>query len=189
MAKLKINPNNKINFKKKDYSQIDLELTGPGTGRKREEKKPPTWSDYRLNSVKSAFLELFSKTGHVKQTCEALDVSLSQPARWRRRDPEFAEAYEEAKQIAAQNLEDEAYRRAVEGVDEPVFFKGDECGTVKKYSDSLLTTLLKGNFPEKYRERYEHTVGGPAVKFDATKLNEEELETLDRILAKAIQEE
>ncbi len=185
MAIPKINPNNKNNWKKKDYSQIDLELTGPGTGRERK-KKEPTWSDYKLNANKSAFLELFSQLGHIKKTCEALDIYPAQPQRWRRRDPEFAQAFEEAKQIAAQNLEDEAYRRAVEGVDEDVFFKGEKCGVVKKYSDSLLTTLLKGMFPEKYRERYEHTVGPAPVEFDASKLTEEELETVERILNKAL---
>ncbi len=188
MAK-KINPNNKNNWKKKDYTKIDLELTGPGTGRKREKKEKPNWSDYRLNSMKSAFLELFSQLGHLGRTVDTLGIARSQPSRWRRRDPEFAQAYEEAKEIAAQNLEDEAYRRAVEGVDEPVYFKGAKCGAVTKYSDSLLTTLLKGAFPEKYRERYEHQVGPAPVEFDVSKLSEEELETLERIVSKGLPEE
>lgn len=43
-------------------------------------------------------------------------------------------------------------RRAREGVDEPVFYQGDECGSVRKYSDTLAIFLLKGAMPEKYRE-------------------------------------
>jgi hypothetical protein len=55
-------------------------------------------------------------------------------------------------------LESEARRRAVDGVDEPVFHKGRICGTVRKYSDALLMFLLRGNAPEKYKEGV--TVGG-----------------------------
>lgn len=47
-------------------------------------------------------------------------------------------------------LEDEARRRAVEGVEEPVFYQGDVVGHVKKYSDDLLKLLLKANRREKY---------------------------------------
>jgi hypothetical protein len=63
-------------------------------------------------------------------------------------------------------LEAEAWRRANEGYTEPVVSHGkivyDKDGTplmVRKYSDTLMQTLLKGHHPEKYRERIaaEHT--------------------------------
>jgi hypothetical protein len=40
-------------------------------------------------------------------------------------------------------LEDEAIRRAVKGVEKPVFYKDKQIGTEIKYSDSLLMFLLK----------------------------------------------
>ena len=43
-------------------------------------------------------------------------------------------------------------RRAFEGTDEPVYYKGEECGSVRKYSDTLAIFLLKAHAPEKYRE-------------------------------------
>jgi hypothetical protein len=49
-------------------------------------------------------------------------------------------------------LEDEAHRRAFDGTLEPVFHQGDECGTVRKYSDTLAIFLLKAHAPDKYRE-------------------------------------
>jgi hypothetical protein len=49
-------------------------------------------------------------------------------------------------------LEDEARRRAYEGWEEPVWHKGVNCGTVRKFSDTLLIVLLKAHMPEKYRE-------------------------------------
>ena len=55
-------------------------------------------------------------------------------------------------QIGISALEDEAHRRAFEGVPEPVFHQGVECGSVRKYSDTLAIFLLKAHRPEKYRE-------------------------------------
>ena len=49
-------------------------------------------------------------------------------------------------------LEAEARRRAAIGVDEPVFYKGEVVGHIRKYSDTLLMFLLKAHWPEKFRE-------------------------------------
>jgi hypothetical protein len=43
-------------------------------------------------------------------------------------------------------------RRAYHGVEEPVFYKGVQCGSVTKYSDRLLMFLLQARNPAKYRE-------------------------------------
>ncbi len=56
--------------------------------------------------------------------------------------------------MAADVLEAEAHRRAVEGVEEPVgWYKGVAGGTVRRYSDVLLIFTLKGLLPDIYRER------------------------------------
>ena len=73
--------------------------------------------------------------------------------RKRQADPAFARAWDEAAAIGVAALEDEARRRAYEGWDEPVWHKGEECGTVRKFSDTLLIVLLKAHMPEKYQER------------------------------------
>ena len=49
-------------------------------------------------------------------------------------------------------MEEEARIRAMFGVKQPVFYKGEVCGSVRKYSDVLLIFLLKGLRPEVYRE-------------------------------------
>jgi len=79
---------------------------------------------------------------------------------WRTEDPEFAERWEEAMRIGAEALEDEAKRRAFDGVDEPVFFQGVAMDTVRKYSDTLAIFLLKGAMPEKYRENSKLELSG-----------------------------
>ena len=42
-----------------------------------------------------------------------------------------------------------------------MFYKGAETGTVRKYSDALLTLLLKGAKPDKYKDRVQSEVSGP----------------------------
>ena len=65
---------------------------------------------------------------------------------------------------AAQRLEAEAKRRAVEGVEEPVFYQGKQCGVIKRYSDALLMFLLKGAMPDKYKERTSTELTGAGGK-------------------------
>jgi hypothetical protein len=86
----------------------------------------------------------------------------------RKRDQVFAEAWDDAYEQGTDLLEDEAWRRAVEGWEEPVVSAGQLVTTVRKYSDTLLIFLLKGRRPAKYA-RFEVTGagGGPiAVRTD-----------------------
>ena len=60
-------------------------------------------------------------------------------------------------------------RRAHSGFDEPVFYKGIETGTVRKYSDTLTIFLLKGFKPDKYKDRVANELSGPnggAIEID-----------------------
>lgn len=53
--------------------------------------------------------------------------------------------------------EEEADRRAIEGVKEPIHYKGKKISEVTKYSDQLLALQLRAGNPEKYGD---HTGGG-----------------------------
>lgn len=75
----------------------------------------------------------------------------------RQKDKEFAAAWELAVAAAGDMLEQEAIRRAMHGVDKPVFYQGMECGTIREYSDSLMKQLLKRFKPEEYSERSQVT--------------------------------
>ena len=44
-------------------------------------------------------------------------------------------------------LGDIAFDRAVEGVEEPVFWKGEQVGTLRRFNDNLLMTLLRVRDP------------------------------------------
>lgn len=63
---------------------------------------------------------------------------------WRKDDPEFNARVEEAIERGTDVFEDEARRRAVEGVDEPVFQGGDLVGHKRVYSDALMQMTLGG---------------------------------------------
>jgi hypothetical protein len=72
--------------------------------------------------------------------------------RFRRNDEEFAEAWDLALEAAAHTLEEEAIRRATEGVLEPVYYKGEVAGYKTNYSDTLLMFILRGLKPGVYRD-------------------------------------
>lgn len=105
-----------------------------------------------LRVWKKSFLAALEETGSVKEATEACTVSKVTVYAHRRDDPTFAKEWEEALDRAADALEDEARKRAIEGTQEPVFHKGEIVGYVAKKSDVLLMFLLKGIRPQKWRE-------------------------------------
>lgn len=122
------------------------------TGRPHTEQTP--------QRMREAFLAELRKRGNVSDAARVARVGRSTVYQWRGAEPDFAAAWDEAVEYAVDRMESEAYRRAVEGVDEPVFGRvgkdqDGEVGVIRKYSDSLMQTLLKAHRPEKYRERQE----------------------------------
>lgn len=106
---------------------------------------------------KEKFLETLAQTGNVSKSAKKVGITRRRAYQVRHEDTEFSTLWDEAIEIAADALEEEARRRAVTGVLDPVFYKGDKVGAIRKYSDVLLIVLLKATRPEKYRERFEHT--------------------------------
>ena len=108
--------------------------------------------------LKKAFLVAYRDTGNIRLACAASNVGRSTVYKWQEHDAEFSAAFGVAQVEAVEALEAEAYRRAVEGVEEPVTAAGRGIvGYTKKYSDTLLIFLMKGAAPHKYRDRLEHT--------------------------------
>ena len=100
-----------------------------------------------------AFLEgLRSTGGNISKACQLAVIGRQTVYEWRSADAEFAQRWDETLESAIESLEEEARRRAFEGTDEPVFYQGEVCGAVRKYSDTLLIFLLKAHKPERYRE-------------------------------------
>lgn len=99
------------------------------------------------------FLSVLAQTGRVAEASRAVgytDTATLQS--FRRNDEDFAEAWDHALDAAANVLEEEAIRRAHDGVLEPVYYKGEVAGYKTTYSDTLLMFILRGLKPGVYRE-------------------------------------
>lgn len=119
----------------------------------------PSTSPQIAAAKREAFLKALALTGVVAKAAAAIGMDRSTVSRWRA-DPAFSQAWDEALEEAADRLEAEAIRRAVEGVEEPVYQGGQLVGTRTVYSDMLLGKLLGANRPAKFRERYDVTSAG-----------------------------
>ena len=113
------------------------------------------------------FLDLLGKNGNVTLSAHEAGIVRQTAYDARDRDKAFSKAWEDAMEQAADVLEREAWRRASEGVKQPVFYQGEVCGHVRKYSDVLLIFLLKGARPDKYREQLAVPAAGKTEEADA----------------------
>lgn len=131
---------------------------------------------------KVAFLTAYSTVATISHAAKLVGIDRSTHYDWLDTDPQYKEAFEEAKLTACDNLEAEARRRAMVGCEEVIYYQGVECGRVRKYSDTLLIVLLKANMPERYIERraIEHagTVGVKTAVVPAEELTDVELATI-----------
>ena len=122
---------------------------------------------YRGPDMWIAFIKCVAATGSIKFACQRSGgMSTGVIKRKRERYPEFDKALVEALGWFHEAvMERAAFVRAIDGVDEPVFHKGDLVGHKRVYSDRLMDTLLKGNLPDKYHKRTEVTGkdGGPLI--------------------------
>jgi len=126
--------------------------------------------DHISHPKKRAFLAAFAECGEVKQSAELADISRELHYDWKAQDEEYAAAFAVAELLAADELEDEARRRA------------------KKGGDKLLMFLLSALKPEKYKVRKEITSQVEhkhRVEIDLTALTDDELNALARLADKA----
>lgn len=110
------------------------------------------------------FCEGYTKKGTLTGAAKYAGIAVANHFRWLDVDPDYPKRFEVAKLTAQELLVEEGRRRALEGVEEPTgWYKGEPGGFVKRYSDSLLIFLIKGAFPDIYKDRHEHTGknGGP----------------------------
>lgn len=114
----------------------------------------------RTPKKRAAFLLALSQTCNATKAAEAADIGRMSVYEWRKDDPEFAQAWDDALQLAVEACEDEAHRRAFEGCEKSVYYEGKPCGMMREYSDTLAIFLLKAHKPEKYRDRVDATMRG-----------------------------
>jgi len=60
-------------------------------------------------------------------------------------------AVEQGRHIQHEYMEQCAYKRATDGVERPVFYKGDQCGVLREFSDRLAERFLEAGDPARFR--------------------------------------
>lgn len=129
---------------------------------------PPPMSDYdkmqkaEADMRKSKFLDCIAgrdgKTPmNFREALEAVGISRGTMLHWRK-DPAFCEAFQAAYDDGMDLVEAEAMRRAVKGVDDPVYYMGKVVGHRRVYSDGLMHSILEARRPELYSRNAGQTV-------------------------------
>lgn len=101
---------------------------------------------------KAVFLDALGRLASISRACQIARIPRRTVYNWRSQDEGFATAWEKAIELGTDALEDEAVRRALQGVLTPVFQGGRRVGTIREFSDALLIALLKARRPKKYRD-------------------------------------
>jgi hypothetical protein len=99
-------------------------------------------------SWRATFLAALEASGNISASARRAGVGRATVYRHRAGEPDFREAWDEAMETAADALEAEIRRRAVDGWDEPVFHEGRICGYIRRYDDRLLMFLMRALRPE-----------------------------------------
>lgn len=152
---------------------------------------------HHLYDWKPIFLEALADVPVVSHACRVVGISYRHAYKTRETDEDFAKAWDEAMEQGIDRAEQEAFRRAVVGFEEPVIDKGrlayryeryvDDEGvehyrilldangqpvplTVRKHSDALMALMLKGRRKKVFADRTELTGadGGPVQQVDET---------------------
>jgi transposase-like protein len=137
-------------------------------------ESPPPLRDHRLTAranrhtehkdrARETFLRAYAACGNVSAAAKRAGINRTNIYVWQEHDAEFATAMRQADIQATELLEREAWRRAREGIAEPVYQHGKQVGTIQRYSDQLLMFLLRARAPERYRDRVDVSVT-PVIK-------------------------
>lgn len=118
---------------------------------------PPVWD---------LFFGLIAEGNTATTAAKTLGLNLRYAYTLRKRHKDIAERWAQADQAGTEALEQEAFRRAVQGIEKGVYYQGVKCDSEREYSDALLMFLLKARAPEKYKDRYEvkHELGEELVR-------------------------
>jgi hypothetical protein len=107
--------------------------------------------------IREKFLGLLREIGNVTHAAAGAGIGCASVYEWRYDDPAFARDWDAAVRLGGEGLEDIARERARNG------------------SDLLMIFLLKGIFPEKYRDRVTIDLNQQVTVQDLRKLPREEL--------------
>ncbi len=133
----------------------------------RRKPTAPDMSKYRRNArsftkeqvieAKGTVVRSLAMHGNLRQATDSAGIRRALAYEWRKKDPVFAAAWDDAVEEAHDRIEEEMWRRGIDGFARPVIYKGKITDQYTDYSDSLLQTLARGNRPNKFKDRTEHS--------------------------------
>lgn len=113
------------------------------------------------NPKQRAFLVGYVRSCGTFAASQVSGVSRQAHYGWLRRDALYRKVFEQAQMIVADAVEEEVWRRAFEGYETPVLYRGKITDYYKTYSDTLAMFMLKKFRPEVYRDSADAPFEGP----------------------------
>ena len=107
----------------------------------------------RATKWHTKFLEHLRKCGNASQASKAAGVGRSTAYEHRKTNPEFAAAWEETEQVAIDELETTLFQRARDGWLEPVYWRGEKVGEIRRFDNRLGEFFLTRLRREKYSDK------------------------------------
>jgi hypothetical protein len=128
-----------------------------------------------LTFPQQRFLKAFVRYGVISHAACAAGVTRQTVYNWKQSVPGeemsmFARAFLTADEMRIDRIEAEMHRRAIEGWDEPVFHRGRQVGTIRRFDSRLLEVLAKAAKPLKYRDniKVDTKISGGVLLIPAT---------------------
>lgn len=101
--------------------------------------------------IVEVLIQCVEESGTFAQGARQVGISPTYVSQLRGRFPEFKQALDDAKEVFfAKRILPAAVNRAVDGVEEDVWYKGSPVGKRRVYSDKLLESLLAGFKPGQF---------------------------------------
>jgi hypothetical protein len=111
---------------------------------------------------KAAFLHFLAETGNVRAAAARVGISFQSAYVMRRRDPVFGEGWAAALVLARDHVEQVLATRALDGVEEGVYYHGQPVAVRRRYDSRLLLAHLA----RLDQLAYETRAGDAALRFD-----------------------
>lgn len=118
---------------------------------------------------RTCFIEMLRKTANVSRAAREAGLASSTVYRQRARSRSFAADWDNAVAEALDALEESVIQRVRDGTEKPVYYGGEQVGTVRQYSDQLAMFVLKSKRPEIYNR-------APQAVAEADEMTEAEAE-------------
>lgn len=99
-----------------------------------------------------AFIDALAQTACIEDACREVGMGVSSAYTLRQRcdAAPFRNAWDAALQFGVKRLSDVAFSRAIYGVENPVFFQGEQIGTRRQFDERLTMFILRYRDPVRY---------------------------------------